>query len=976
MKNNLLSFIAIVILLLPSAGFAQIIDNSLVVQKVAKSTSIEEWSKQKFSQGTSLKNLDINIDISGKQHQRYQMSYDNIPLKGLHLTTHELKDATRIISPKYVPSKSTLDQKSPTYSQAEAKVLARTFVPAEKYGMMGYPEDAHEETANLIYFPENLDWEKNNWRLAYEVDIYTQEPHGVKRVTIDAQSGELLFIENRLCSYHGSSSAEGTAVTRYHGTQTIETTLEGNEYVLWDQTRGDGIRTLNVNTGLGDFFDDDNFWDNANDDQDEVAGDVHWGSERTFDMLGEKFNRLGIDGQGGEIRSRVHLDDANAFWNGSETIYGDGGGGFQNPFTYIDIIAHEMCHGVTQFTNGLVYIRQPGGLNEAFSDIMGMAGENFALPGAVDWRLGEQLSNSGAIIRNMRDPKSRSMPSTMGGQFWDANLEVHSMSSLANLWFFLMVEGDTGTNDLSYDYDVTGLGWDEAEQIAYNTFTNYLNPNSGYKACAELSLIVATDLYGPCSQQVASTLEAWRAVGVLPPAEALELRTDKEKVCNLTEPITFRINSAVQEITWDFGDGNNSTEVNPTHTYAQNGTYTFSATGISCESGGAFTIEGDYQIVANDQLTDCNDLVLGINDALTSNYCEGRFVDDGGLDNNYSNNQSTALLVEVPNSLGYEVEIVSFDTRNEDILQIRVDNGGFFRSQGEFSGDVTPRKLFFEGNRIDFLFYADGGGNESGFEIKWKCFDNIPVPSLTPTASAQSCANKFNFNANAEFSNNVSWDFGDGQTGQGATTSHDYGTSGTYTVIATAFNSTGSATETFEVEVVFDEATINGPSEVLVNTPTEFVSEISGTANLVTGAWRLDGELAGFGREYEFDIPDLGFHEITFIAQFSTLCSDRDTFQIEVVDELSSTNNIDNNQFNIFPNPTSDIFIIQPNEALQGDWTITLKNKLGQLIQSYSTTFHKHSNTEFILPELNDELYFLEIQNGKESYIQKLMIVN
>ena len=72
------------------------------------------------------------------------------------------------------------DRFSAVYSAEEAKLFARNFVPADKYGMMGYPEDDHEETATLIYFPEDLDWEKNNWKLAYEVDIYTQEPHGVK----------------------------------------------------------------------------------------------------------------------------------------------------------------------------------------------------------------------------------------------------------------------------------------------------------------------------------------------------------------------------------------------------------------------------------------------------------------------------------------------------------------------------------------------------------------------------------------------------------------------------------------------------------------------------------------------------------------------------------------------------------------------------------------------------------------------------
>ncbi len=953
-----------------SISAQRVIDNSLSIQEFPGKQLPLDWKSKFLTEKHSIKTLGVNIDKVGNQHERHQLFYEGIPLKGLNITSHQLKDVVNVVSPIQIPGAEKLQVTKASFTPDEARAMAKKHVPAKMYGLHGHGGEDFVPPVLLSYVPANLDWEKNDWRLTYEVDIYCEDPHQVKRVYLDATDGSLIFIENRLCSYH----VEGTAETFYHGTQTIETTLEGDKYILWDQTRGGGLRTLNLNSDNGDFFDSDNFWDNVNEDMDEIATDVHWGSAQTWDMYQEKFNRLGVDGNGGALNSIVHLDDANAFWNGFETRYGDGGGSLPNPFTYIDIIAHEMSHGVTQFTSNLVYIRQPGGLNEAFSDIMGMSGENYAIPGAVNWIVGEQLSNSGGNIRNMKDPKSKSLPSTMGGEFWSPDLGVHSMSSLANLWYYLLVEGDSGVNDLGYEYNVPGLGWDDAEQIAYSTFTNYLNPNSSYVQCAELSLIAASDLFGNCSDQLNAALEAWRAVGVLDPASEISMNATRKKVCELDVEITFRLNMAVEDVLWEFGDGNTSTELQPTHVYISNGEYTFSATGNSCENG-PFNVQSSYQIQVDENLEDCDEIIQEADTEFTTYYCEGTVIDDGGLNEEYSNNQSTSLLVEAPNAVAYEVEIVSFLT-DDDPMQIRVDNGGFFSNRITLNNNEAPRFLFYEANRIDFVFYADGSGTADGYEIRWKCFEELEEPTVDPIGNELDCPNDILFTSNSKNASRVEWDFGDGEEDSGLSVSHKYSQAGTYTVTVTAINSDFTITETFEQVVDYPEAEIMGATQILPNVSTEYSTEFTGNVNVNSVIWRLDGNVEGVGFTTDIEIADLGTHELSVIAQYGNGCGDKDTFFIEVVDELSNLETISDANLQIFPNPASKTINIINDGALEGNWKISLLNKLGQTAHLFESEFQGSKNQSYELPALPTGMYYLEFYqpDGERRLLKKLVI--
>jgi Zn-dependent metalloprotease len=204
-------------------------------------------------------------------------------------------------------------------------------------------------------------------------------------------------------------------------------------------------------------------------------------------------------------------------------LYGDGDGTTWGPLTSLDIGAHEIGHGITEFAGGLIYQGESGALNESFSDIFGELVENYSR-GTNDWLLGADIILDGSDpLRNMAEPNlGIFLPSadTYMGDFWLSTSDgfdnggVHFNSGVQNKWFYLMVEGEVGTNDNGDNYNVTGMGVDDAAAIAYHNLTTYLTPGSTFQDAREGAVQSAKDLFGTCSTHVTTTREAWRAVGV------------------------------------------------------------------------------------------------------------------------------------------------------------------------------------------------------------------------------------------------------------------------------------------------------------------------------------------------------------------------------------------------------------------------------------------------------------------------------
>ena len=277
------------------------------------------------------------------------------------------------------------------------------------------------------------------------------------------------------------------------------------------------------------------------------AADIHWGMAKTLDFYKEVFDRNSYDGNGSPVYNLLYNLPPNAgsviaFISNNAAalatnepypmLYGLGGMSTAEPVrpvVELSLMAHEFTHIVTGLTAKLVYKGEPGALNESFSDIMGISVKKY-VTNTPDWYIGENIGlnmelNLFSNIRNMADPKNSQegelpCPDTYEGEFWidptsvGDNGGLHSNSGVQNKWYFLLTDGEEGTNDHGFAYNVEGIGIEKSRQIAYLTLTSYATQESDYAAIRMASQEAAEVLYGANSKELKAVADAWDAVGV------------------------------------------------------------------------------------------------------------------------------------------------------------------------------------------------------------------------------------------------------------------------------------------------------------------------------------------------------------------------------------------------------------------------------------------------------------------------------
>lgn len=359
-------------------------------------------------------------------------------------------------------------------------------------------------------------------------------------------------------SEFASPTVTGTAATRYSGSVTIATRLVGGNYNLIASIAVENypLHTRNMNLGTKyaaatEFTDADNNWTAAefnNATFDNAALDAHWGAAKVYDYWKTRHGRSSYNNAGAVINSYVHIKDSdptnpdptkydNAYWDGTEMNYGDGSqvnGGFL-PLTALDVCGHEIGHAVCSNTANLTYNRESGAMNEGFSDIWGCSIEHFSDPHEVDavaksyWDIGEEIGLPlPTALRSMANPKLYGQPDTYLGTNWqDATTAgcptpaqntndycgVHTNSGVLNHWFYLVVTGGSGVNDIGNGFSVPGIDWAEAELITFLAEKN-LTSSANYAACRTATINAATTLYGACGLETEAVTRAWYGVGV------------------------------------------------------------------------------------------------------------------------------------------------------------------------------------------------------------------------------------------------------------------------------------------------------------------------------------------------------------------------------------------------------------------------------------------------------------------------------
>lgn len=481
---------------------------------------------------------DAIVDADGTEHVRFDRTYRGLAVIGGDVVMHSRAG-------RYTGASLTLP--AALYVQTQPKLTADNalMIAGSQFG----PSFEGLPTAKLVVYAKG-----SKPVLAYEV-LY----RGFRKDTtptamhyyVDATKGTILAkwdsIETGILPGSGGGTpatpAVGSGRSLLSGSVVINTQLNNKIFELKDQTRGGAYTTDMANNTRGSgtlFIDGDNAWGNyALSDRATAAVDAHYGVATTWDYYKNIFHRNGIANDGVGALSRVHYSRnyVNAFWDDSCfcMTYGDGDGVNYNPVVMLDVVGHEMSHGVTSHTANLDYFGESGGLNEANSDMMGTMVEFYAATPAHpgNYMIGEKLvinNPTGNIaLRYMFKPSLDGIspdcyptdPDYLN--FFSNSMDVHYTSGVGNHFYYLLAEGAVApagfgltTADVvcNGNTGLHGVGRSAAQQIWYRALSVYMTSGTNYHGARAATLSAATDLFGATSPQHTAVAAAWAAVGV------------------------------------------------------------------------------------------------------------------------------------------------------------------------------------------------------------------------------------------------------------------------------------------------------------------------------------------------------------------------------------------------------------------------------------------------------------------------------
>ncbi|MET8450684.1 M4 family metallopeptidase [Streptomyces sp. NPDC005209] len=256
--------------------------------------------------------------------------------------------------------------------------------------------------------------------------------------------------------------------------------------------------------------------------KDVTVNRAHDGLGATFELYLNAYQRDSIDGSGLPLDASVHYDKEynNAFWNGEQMVFGDGDNEIFLDFTIpIDVIGHELTHGVTQYTANLTYFGQSGALNESLSDVFGSLIKQYSLgqtAAEADWLIGAGLLAprvTGTALRSMKAPGTAYDDDVLGKDPQPATMDdfvhtgrdnggVHINSGIPNHAFYLAATA------------LGGNAWERAGQVWYDVLTGgELQQRAVFADFATLTVKAARARYGE-GEELQAVLKAWEQVGV------------------------------------------------------------------------------------------------------------------------------------------------------------------------------------------------------------------------------------------------------------------------------------------------------------------------------------------------------------------------------------------------------------------------------------------------------------------------------
>lgn len=260
---------------------------------------------------------------------------------------------------------------------------------------------------------------------------------------------------------------------------------------------------------------------------DQSANEAYDGLGDTYRFFWEVLARDSIDDAGLPLLGEVHFgrNYDNAFWDGERMMFGDGDGRLFTGFTdAVDVIGHELTHGVSQHTINLLYTGQPGALNESISDVFGSLVKQYRLGHSADqadWLIGAGIlgpAMHGVALRSLKAPGTAydgdDQPAAMRNYVSTSadNGGVHINSGIPNHAFYLVATA------------LGGNAWERAGRIWYQVLASRaVAPDARFHTFAQATISAAMALYGRRSTEAQAVVEAWAQVGVLRANQAIPM---------------------------------------------------------------------------------------------------------------------------------------------------------------------------------------------------------------------------------------------------------------------------------------------------------------------------------------------------------------------------------------------------------------------------------------------------------------------
>jgi len=518
-----------------------------------------------------------STDFNGVTHYRYQQTYKGIPVWGIQaIVSKERGNNVKTLHGSFIHGNPGDVGSIPVSLDPRGALMQMQELHKAKDAGATW-NFRNEQAGTYVYFHKN----SQKARLCYVVSFFADTNHGNPSQPIffiDAKNGKIIDSYDML-RYQGVGPGGNLKIGYYY---------YGTDYPPFCVTEAGStctmectdVRTVDLNHGTsGDTSYSYTCYENTHENINGAycpMNDAQYFGQVVYDTYQ---NWYGVPVLPFQLTLKCHYSTnyENAFWDGSCMTFGDGYTTFY-PLVSLDVVAHEVSHGFTEYNSGLIYSSQSGGINEAFSDIAGEACEYY-MRGTNDFMCGYDIFKAaGQALRYLCNPPQDGISIDHVSEYYEG-MDVHYSSGIFNKAFCLIAQSSGWNTHMAFDIFV------KANQ-------DYWIPSSTFVQGAEGVMNAAVD-YGYSCQAV---VDAFAVVGITLVCPGPPIANFSAYPLSGGVPLTTHftdLSQAASSWSWNFGDGGTSTEKNPTHTYNSMGTFTVTLTATN-EFGSDDEVKTNY----------------------------------------------------------------------------------------------------------------------------------------------------------------------------------------------------------------------------------------------------------------------------------------------------------------------------------------------------------------------------------------------